>query len=109
MFYPPMNQGRGESVLINIEDYAKYEEFDEIQYTENWELWMKVIYDSRKDIRINGIEDGQPRNRPLGIKKLSFYETASFCSWMICPCCRTLKSYRYSPKWKMPREFDGAI
>lgn len=21
---------------------------DEIQYTDNWELWMKVIYDSRK-------------------------------------------------------------
>ena len=31
---------------------VRYVFFDEIQYTENWELWMKVIYDSRKDIRL---------------------------------------------------------
>lgn len=29
---------------------TKYIFFDEIQYTDNWELWMKVIYDGRKDI-----------------------------------------------------------
>ena len=31
---------------------TRYLFLDEIQYTENWELWMKVIYDSRKDIRL---------------------------------------------------------
>lgn len=28
---------------------TKYIFPDEIQYTENWELWMKVIYDTRAD------------------------------------------------------------
>ena len=27
---------------------TRYVFFDEVQYTDNWELWMKVIYDSRK-------------------------------------------------------------
>ena len=27
---------------------TRYIFLDEIQYTEHWELWMKVIYDSRK-------------------------------------------------------------
>ena len=31
---------------------TRYIFLDEIQYTEHWELWMKVIYDSRKDIRL---------------------------------------------------------
>jgi len=30
----------------------RYIFLDEIQYTDNWELWMKVIYDNRKDIRL---------------------------------------------------------
>ena len=29
----------------------KYRLFDEIQYTDDWELWMRVILDSKKDIR----------------------------------------------------------
>ena len=28
---------------------TRYIFFDGIQYTDNWKLWMKVIYDSRKD------------------------------------------------------------
>lgn len=35
----------------------RYVFLDEIQYTENWELWMKVIYDSRKDFRLMNIAD----------------------------------------------------
>src|SRR5699024_1448247 len=31
---------------------TRYLFFDEIQYTDQWELWMKVMYDSRKDIRM---------------------------------------------------------
>lgn len=46
-----------ESVLAICEmlypiEGTRYIFFDEIQYTDNWELWMKVIYDSRKDIRL---------------------------------------------------------
>lgn len=31
---------------------TRYVFLDKIQYTENWKLWMKVIYDGRKDIRL---------------------------------------------------------
>lgn len=39
---------------------TRYIFLDEIQYTEHWELWMKVIYDSRKDIRLTATGLGQP-------------------------------------------------
>lgn len=64
----------------------RYLFLDEIQYTENWELWMKVIYDSRKDIRLaatgsaspileKGASDsGTGRWRILRIPTMSFYE-----------------------------------
>ena len=38
----------------------KYLFFDEIQYTDNWELWMKVIYDSRKDIKLTATGSASP-------------------------------------------------
>ena len=59
---------------------------DEVQYTENWELWMKVIYDSRKDIRLIATESANPilergaadsgtgRWSVLKIPTMSFYE-----------------------------------
>jgi len=65
---------------------AKYLFFDEIQYTENWELWMKVIYDSRKDVKVvatgssspvleKGASDsGAGRWTVLRVPTLSFYE-----------------------------------
>ena len=65
---------------------TRYVLFDEVQYTENWELWMKVIYDSRKDIRMiatgsaspvleNGAADsGTGRWSVLKIPTMSFYE-----------------------------------
>ena len=84
--------------LVNVEDVLsiyegmyplegiKYIFFDEVQYTENWELWMKVIYDSRKDIRLiatgsaspileKGTADsGTGRWSVLKIPTMSFYE-----------------------------------
>lgn len=59
---------------------------DEIQYTEDWELWMKVIYDSRKDIRLTATGSASPilekgaadsgtgRWSILKIPTMSFYE-----------------------------------
>lgn len=34
--------------------------FDEIQYTNNWELWMKVLYDSRKNVRLTATGSASP-------------------------------------------------
>ena len=65
---------------------TRYVLFDEVQYTENWELWMKVIYDSRKDIRLiatgsaspvlekGSAESGTGRWSVLKIPTMSFYE-----------------------------------
>ena len=67
----------GEDILIFL---------DEIQYTEHWELWMKVIYDSRKDIRLTATGSASPilekgstdsgtgRWSILKIPTMSFYE-----------------------------------
>ncbi len=38
----------------------RYIFFDEVQYTENWELWMKVIYDSRKEVRLTATGSASP-------------------------------------------------
>lgn len=65
---------------------TRYLFFDEIQYTDNWELWMKVIYDSRKDIRLiatgsaspilvkGSTDSGTGRWSVLKIPTMSFYE-----------------------------------
>lgn len=65
---------------------TRYIFLDEIQYTENWELWMKVIYDSRKDIRLvatgsaspviekSSTDSGTGRWSVLKIPTMSFYE-----------------------------------
>lgn len=65
---------------------TKYIFFDEIQYTDNWELWMKVIYDGRKDIRMvatgsaspvlekGSTDSGTGRWNILKIPTMSFYE-----------------------------------
>jgi len=64
----------------------KYLFFDEVQYTDNWELWMKVFYDSRPEIRLaatgsaspvleKGASDsGTGRWSILKVPTLSFYE-----------------------------------
>ena len=60
--------------------------FDEIQYTQNWELWMKVLYDSRRDVTITATGSASPvlekgasdsgagRWNVLKVPTLSFYE-----------------------------------
>ena len=65
---------------------TRYLFLDEIQYTSDWELWMKVIYDSRKDIRLiatgsaspilekGSTESGTGRWSVLKIPTMSFYE-----------------------------------
>lgn len=65
---------------------TKYIFFDEIQYTDHWELWMKVLYDSRKDIRLaatgsaspvlekGAADSGTGRWSVLKIPTMSFYE-----------------------------------
>ena len=65
---------------------TRYIFFDEIQYTDDWELWMKVIYDSRKDIRLmatgsaspilerGSTDSGTGRWSILKIPTMSFYE-----------------------------------
>lgn len=65
---------------------TRYIFLDEIQYTENWELWMKVIYDTRKDIRLTATGSASPilekgaadsgtgRWSVLKIPTMSFYE-----------------------------------
>lgn len=80
-----------ETVLIIYEalypiEGTKYIFLDEIQYTDNWELWMKVIYDSRRDIRLTATGSASPipekgstdsgtgRWSVLKIPTLSFYE-----------------------------------
>lgn len=73
---------------------TRYLFFDEIQYTDNWELWMKVIYDSRKDIRMaatgsaspilekKGTDSGTGRWNVLKIPTMSFYE---YCQLLSLP------------------------
>ena len=65
---------------------TRYIFFDEIQYAEEWELWLKVIYDTRKGIRVTATGSASPvlekgtadsgtgRWSVLKIPTLSFYE-----------------------------------
>ena len=60
--------------------------FDEVQYTDNWELWMKVLYDTRPDIKMvatgsaspviekGASESGTGRWNVLKVPTMSFYE-----------------------------------
>lgn len=72
--------------LLNPNSGTKYIFFDEIQYTEHWELWMKVIYDSQKDVRLvatgsaspilekGAADSGTGRWNIIKIPTMSFYE-----------------------------------
>lgn len=65
---------------------TRYLFLDEIQYTDHWELWMKVIYDKRRDIRLTATGSASPilekgaadsgtgRWSVLKIPTMSFYE-----------------------------------
>lgn len=64
----------------------KYLFFDEIQYAEDWERWLKVIYDSRSDVHLvatgsaspllekGSADSGTGRWRVIKVPSLSFYE-----------------------------------
>jgi predicted AAA+ superfamily ATPase len=64
----------------------RYLFFDEIQYASNWELWMKVLYDTRKNIKLTATGSASPiiekgaadsgagRWTMLKVPTLSFYE-----------------------------------
>lgn len=64
----------------------RYLFLDEIQYTDDWELWMKVIYDSRTDVRLvatgsaspilekGSTDSGTGRWNILKIPTMTFYE-----------------------------------
>ncbi|MCL1791673.1 MAG: ATP-binding protein [Peptococcaceae bacterium] len=72
----------------------RYLFLDEVQYTDNWELWMKVIYDSRKDIKLTATGSASPllqkgasdsgvgRWNILKVPTLSFYE---YCELLDLP------------------------
>ncbi len=60
--------------------------FDEIQYLDNWDLWMKTLYDSNPDLKIvatgsvspilmkGASESGTGRWSTINVPTLSFYE-----------------------------------
>jgi predicted AAA+ superfamily ATPase len=72
----------------------RYLFFDEIQYTRDWELWMKVIYDMRDDVRLTATgsagpilekgasDSGAGRWNVLKIPTMSFYE---YCELLSVP------------------------
>ena len=65
---------------------VRYLFFDEVQYADNWELWLKVLYDTRPDVKLvatgssspaleKGVSDsGTGRWSVLKIPTLSFFE-----------------------------------
>lgn len=77
-------------------EQTRYLFLDEIQYTENWELWLKVVYDTRKNVRLvatgsasplleKGASDsGTGRWSVLKVPTLSFYE---YCQLLRLDCC----------------------
>lgn len=88
---PVIRQVPVEGVLSTYESLypvegTRYLFFDEIQYTDSWEMWMKVIYDERPDIRMaatgsaspilekGSAESGTGRWAVLKIPTMSFYE-----------------------------------
>lgn len=110
--------------LVNVEDVlsiydslyptsgTKYLFLDEIQYTENWELWMKVIYDSRRDIRIvatgsaspilekGSTDSGTGRWNVLKIPTMSFYE---YCNLLALDSPKLPRGLRVSDLAQMRR------
>lgn len=72
----------------------RYLFFDEIQYTKDWELWMKTIYDTRSDVRLTATGSASPvlekgasdsgtgRWVVLKVPTMSFYE---YCELLSIP------------------------
>lgn len=97
---------------------TRYIFFDEIQYTDNWELWMKVIYDSRKDIRLvatgsaspilekNSTDSGTGRWSVLKIPTMSFYE---YCKLLEIDVPELPENLRLSKLIQMKQEELGDL
>lgn len=97
---------------------TRYIFFDEIQYTDNWELWMKVIYDSRKDIRLiatgsaspilekGSTDSGTGRWSVLKIPTMSFYE---YCKLLELDKPELPKDLRLSKLVKMDKAELGDL
>ncbi|MBK5263307.1 MAG: ATP-binding protein [Peptostreptococcaceae bacterium] len=88
---PILKLGGFEGVLRAYDNaYGSDEEmyffFDEVQYAENWEVWIKILYDSRPNLRLvatgsasptlekGSADSGVGRWSVLKISTLSFYE-----------------------------------
>ncbi|HZK61385.1 MAG TPA: AAA family ATPase, partial [Anaerovoracaceae bacterium] len=88
---PILKLGGFEGVLRAYDNaYGSDEEmyffFDEVQYAENWEVWIKTLYDSRPNLRLvatgsasptlekGSADSGVGRWSVLKIPTLSFYE-----------------------------------
>ncbi|MCL1809575.1 MAG: ATP-binding protein [Clostridiales bacterium] len=68
--------------------------FDEIQYSSDWELWMKVVYDTRSDVRLaatgsaspvlekGAADSGTGRWNVLKVQTMSFFE---YCGLLAVP------------------------
>lgn len=96
----------------------KYLFLDEIQYTDNWELWMKVIYDSRKDIRLiatgsaspilekGSADSGTGRWSILKIPTMSFYE---YCRLLALDVPQFSEDLRLSDLVKMEKTRLGEL
>jgi len=88
---PIIKLGGFEGVLRAYEnaygfDEEKYFFFDEVQYAENWEIWIKTLYDTKPSLRLvatgsaspalvkGSADSGVGRWSVLKIPTLSFYE-----------------------------------
>lgn len=96
----------------------RYLFLDEIQYTENWSLWMKVLYDSRKDIRLTATGSASPvlekgsadsgtgRWSILKIPTMSFYE---YCHLLELEVPRLPEDLRLSDLMSFDRQKMGDL
>lgn len=99
---PLMKFGGFEGVLKAYDnayptDEKLYFFIDEVQYAENWANWMKVLYDSRRNLRLVATasalpaSDGKTADGGVGrwvtlkIPTLSFYEYCNLLQLPICP------------------------
>ena len=90
----------------------RYVFLDEIQYTGNWELWMKVTYDSRKDICLvatssanpvierGSADSGTGRWSVLKVPAMSFYE---YCRLLELPEPALPKGLRLTKLVELPK------
>ncbi|MDR2713665.1 MAG: ATP-binding protein [Clostridiales bacterium] len=91
----------------------RYLFFDEIQYTSDWELWMKVIYDTRNDVSLTATGSASPilekgasdsgagRWRVLKVPTMSFYE---YCQLLLLSDLQDIpKELRVTELAAMPR------